>query len=115
MRSKIFDISIWEKSLEKEYRKREKERRNILKRSVKTLKAYFKGKGVKRVFLVGSILEEGRFYPFSDIDVVLDGLEEEYFKTLSELEDILERSVDLIEIEKCRFKNSLERKGLKII
>lgn len=27
---------------------------------------------------------EGRFYPFSDIDVAVDGLEEDYFKTLAE-------------------------------
>ncbi|MFN3533576.1 MAG: hypothetical protein ACK41Q_13885 [Candidatus Brocadia sp.] len=42
--------------------------------------------------------EEGKFYPFSDIDVVVDGLDEDYLKTLAELEEILERNVDLIEM-----------------
>ena len=115
MKAKTYDISLWERFLGEEYKEREKERRDILKISVKTLKAYFKGKDVKRVFLVGSILKKGCFYPFSDIDVAVDGLKEEYFKTLLELEDILKRNVDLIEIEKCRFKNSLERKGLKVL
>ncbi|GFP19926.1 hypothetical protein HKBW3S03_01430 [Candidatus Hakubella thermalkaliphila] len=112
---KTFDISLWEKAIEDEYKKREKERLKILQKSVKTLKTYFKGKGVRRVFLAGSILEEGRFYPFSDIDVVVDGLIEGYFKTLSELEELLERSVDLIELEECKFKDCIEKKGLKII
>lgn len=115
MKAKTYDISLWEKFLDEEYKEREKNRLDALTASVNALKSYFKGKDVKRVFLVGSILEEGGFYPFSDIDVAVDGLKEEYFKTLSELEDILERNVDLIEIEKCRFKESLERKGLKIL
>ncbi|GFP28108.1 hypothetical protein HKBW3S33_01525, partial [Candidatus Hakubella thermalkaliphila] len=51
----------------------------------------------------------------SDIDVVVDGPIEGYFKTLSELEELLERSVDLIELEKCKFKDCIEKKGLKII
>jgi len=47
--------------------------------------------------------------------VVVDGLEEEYFKTLTELEEMLERDVDLIELGKCRFKDSLEKRWLRII
>lgn len=112
---KTFDISIWEEMIEKGYKKREEERLKTLRKSVKILKDYFKGKRVKKVFLVGSILEEGRFYPFSDVDVAVEGLIEGYFKTLSEIEGLLERSVDLIELEKCRFKNAIERNGRRII
>lgn len=115
MKAKVYDISLWESSLDKEYDAREKERLAILKASVKALKGYFKGKDVKQVFLVGSILKKGGFYPFSDIDVAVCGLKEEYFKTLSGLDAVLGRNVDLIEIEECRFKDSLERKGLKVL
>lgn len=115
MKAKTYNISLWEKFLGEEYNDREKERLTILKASVKALKVYFKGKDVKRVFLVGSILKKGGFYPFSDIDVAVGGLNEEYFKTLLGLEDVLGRNVDLIEIEKCRFKDSLEREGLKVV
>lgn len=112
---KTFDISLWEKTIEKEYKKREEERLKTLKRCIKLLKDYFKDKRVERVFLVGSILEEGRFYPFSDVDVAVEGLKERYFKTLSEIEGLLERGVDLIELEKCRFKEAIERYGRRII
>ncbi|MFN3533690.1 MAG: nucleotidyltransferase family protein, partial [Candidatus Brocadia sp.] len=84
-------------------------------KTIESLKAYFKDKHVGKVILVGSVLEEGKFYPFSDIDVVVDGLEEDYLKTLAELEEILERDVDLIEMRKCKFKDSLLRKGMKIV
>lgn len=47
--------------------------------------------------------------------VDVDGLEEEYFKTLTELEEMLERDVDLIELGKCRLKDSFEKRGLRII
>ena len=115
MGSKTFDISIWEETIEKEFKKREEERLRALKKSKKVLKDYFKGKRVRKVYLVGSILEEGRFYPFSDIDVAVEGLIERYFKTLSEIEGLLERGVDLIELEKCRFKETIERNGIRII
>lgn len=115
MKSKTFDISLWEKSLEEDYHEREQQRLAMLKKTAKALKAYFKNKKVEMVFLVGSILEEGGFYSFSDIDVAADGFKEDYLKTLSELESILERNVDLIEMEKCRFKDSLIKRGFRIL
>lgn len=112
---KKIDLSLWNKRLDEEYNEREKKRVEALSRAIELLKAYFKDKPVEKVVLVGSILEEGRFFPFSDIDVVVDGLKEEYFKTLTELEELLERNIDLIELGKCRFKDSLEKRGLRII
>ena len=76
---------------------------------------YFKKKKLRRVFLVGSILEEGRFYPFSDIDVLVEGLCGDYLKTVTEMECLLNRTVDLIEGERCRFLISLEQKGRRIL
>ncbi len=112
---KKIDLSLLSKRLDDEYEERERRRIETLKKTIELLKAYFKDKHVGKVILVGSVLMEGRFYPFSDIDVVVDGLEEDYLKTLTELEDILERDVDLIEMKKCRFKDSFARKGLKIV
>lgn len=112
---KKIDLSLWNKRLDEEYNEREKKRVEMLIRAIELLKVYFKDKAVEKVVLVGSVLEEGRFYPFSDIDVAVDGLEEDYFKTLTELEEILERNVDLIEMRKCKFMDSLEKKGLKIV
>lgn len=109
------DLSLLSKRLDEEYEERERRRRETLKKTIESLKTYFKDKHIGKVILVGSVLTEGRFYPFSDIDVAVDGLEEDYFETLTELEEILERDVDLIEMRKCKFKDSLVKKGLKIV
>jgi len=65
--------------------------------------------------LTGSILREGKYYPFSDLDIAVEGLQEDYFKTLVQLEDLLDRNVDLIELESCRFSQEIQERGLKIL
>jgi predicted nucleotidyltransferase len=113
--SKAFDLSLWEEAIRLEHAEREKERLTILNRAETLLADYFKNKKVHRAFLVGSILEEGNFYPFSDIDVLVEGLRGDYFKTVTEVEGLLNRTVDVIEGERCRFIISLEQKGRRIV
>jgi len=110
-----FDTSLWERIIEKRYEDREKKRQEILQALIKNLKDYFKDKKVKKVYILGSILREGEFYEFSDIDIAVGGLEENYFRISAEIEDIVDRDIDLIELEKCRFSNNIERHGLRVI
>ncbi len=110
-----FDLSLWEESIRREYAEREKERLATLGRVETLLADYLIKKKVRRAFLVGSILEKGGFYPFSDIDVLVEGLRGDYLKTVTELEGLLNRTVDLIEGERCRFLLSLEQKGRRIL
>ncbi|GEM_PF-2538234 len=86
-----------------------------LETSISTLRVYFRDKKVDKVFLTGSILKEGRFHEHSDIDIAVDGLREDYFKTHTDLEDILKREVDLIELERCRFRELILQHGLRIV
>lgn len=113
--SKGYDLSLWEESIRREYAAREKERLATLGRVETLLADYLIKKKVRRAFLVGSILEEGGFYPFSDIDVLVEGLRGDYLKTVTELEGLLNRTVDVIEGERCRFLLSLEQKGRRIL
>ena len=110
-----FNISLWERAVELEYNEREKERVDTLKALISTLKDYFKHKNIKKVFIVGSILKEGMFFHFSDIDIAVEGLKEGYFRSLSELEDLLKRDVDIIELESCRFRDLIEKHGIRVI
>lgn len=109
------DIRLWEELKKGEASLREKERKKTLAETKGLLKKYFGDKRVNRVFLFGSILKKGDFYPFSDIDVVVDGLSERYFKTLCDLEEILGREVDLVEFESSRLKEAISKRGMKII
>lgn len=108
------DISRWEEKLAEEYRQRETARQEILAAAIAALAKYFRRKRVRRVYLIGSVLREGKYYPFSDLDIAVEGLEEDYFETLVQLEDLLDRNVDLIEMESCRFQQEIRERGLKI-
>lgn len=109
-----FDTSLWEEALSKRAEKREEHRKQLLDITKKKLYSYFKNKKVKSVYLMGSLLRPGQFYEFSDIDIAVDGLEEPYFQILRELEEILDRPVDIVELESCRFRQSIEAQGIKI-
>ncbi len=110
-----FDTSLWEKSLQEEYSRREQERLLVLAAVKGRVAAFFPGKRVKAVFLTGSLLQEGKFYAFSDVDIAVEGLEEDYFGVLAALEDLLDRTVDLIELESCRFGQAIRESGLRIL
>jgi predicted nucleotidyltransferase len=109
-----FDTSLWEASLAEQAKKREEHRQRLLATTKEGLYGYFMGKQVKSVYLVGSLLLPERFYEFSDIDVAVAGLQEPYFRILRELEELLNWSVDIIELEGCRFRRLLENQGFKI-
>jgi uncharacterized protein len=110
-----FDTSLWEKSLDEEYCRREQERLRVLAAVKDRVAAFFPGKLVQAVFLTGSLLQEGKFYHFSDVDIAVEGLEEDYFSVLAALEDLLDRQVDLIELESCRFGQAIRERSLRIL
>ena len=110
-----FDISLWEKILEEQYIQKEQKRQNILADLTKKLKAYFKEKNVKSVYLFGSILKEGCFYEFSDIDIAVEGLKEDYFQVCTEIERLIDFDIDLVEMEKCKFSDFIKKCGIELI
>lgn len=115
MRKAIFNDSLWVKIVEDKYNEKEYNRREILCKIKKILKDYFARTKVKKVYIIGSILEEGAFYDFSDIDIAVEGLEERYFKVSSELENLIGREVEIIELERCGFSDYLVKNGMRVI
>lgn len=110
----MFDISLWEEKLLKEKEERELRRKNLLKEIIPKLEEYFKDKKVERVYIFGSILKEDFFYDFSDVDIAVEGLKEDYFRIFSDLEDLVGRNIDLIELEYCKFKEDITKRGIRI-
>lgn len=112
----MFDTSTWDKLLQERAADREQMRQRTMAQAVETLRIYFATRKVKAVYLTGSILEEGKFLSCSDIDVAVEGLpEDEYLITLADLGYLLQRDVDLIEIEKCSFREHILHKGLRVL
>lgn len=109
-----FDISLWERLQKERYAQREKRRKLLLNEIVLKIKEFFRDRDVKSVYLFGSLLREGGFYEFSDIDIAVEGLKDDYFEVATEIEHFLDRDVDLVEMEKCRFRDYITKYGLKI-
>ncbi|MGB4644284.1 MAG: nucleotidyltransferase domain-containing protein [Dictyoglomaceae bacterium] len=110
----MFKPSLWEEKLVREYEERELKRKRVLEELIPKLKDYFKDKEVDKVFIFGSILREGLFYDFSDVDIACEGLKENYFRVFSELEDLVGRNIDLVELEYCRFREDILKRGIRI-
>ncbi len=110
----MFDTSLWEKIQEEKYKEKEKKRKEFLQKILINLRNYFSNKKVEEVYLIGSLTQEGMFSEFSDVDIAVKGLKEEFFKTICELEDLIERPIDLIEMEKCFFSERIKKEGIKI-
>lgn len=109
-----FDISLWERLNEERHAFREAMRLETLAKTIESLRSYFSNKKVDKVFITGSVLRECFFYDFSDIDIAVEGLKESYFITLSELEELLQRQVDLIELENSKISDSIKNKSIQI-
>ena len=110
-----FDDSLWIKIIEGKYAENEKKRLETLQDIAEKLRNRFTDNDFSSLYIVGSILKTGEFYDFSDIDIAVDGLRKDYFQVWAEIEEVTGRKIDLIEMEKCRFKESIKKYGLKII
>jgi predicted nucleotidyltransferase len=59
----------------------------------------FRSMGARRVFVFGSAVK-GRLRPESDVDLAVEGLPPAvYFKAVSKATDILDRPVDLVDLD----------------
>lgn len=112
---KTYDTSIWKNALARQKEKREVLRTTVLSNTIHTLQSYFSGKRVLAVYLCGSILRPGAFDEDSDIDIAVAGLQENTLRVSADLEELLNRDIDLIELEHCRFREAIEKEGMKIV
>ena len=114
---KIFDTSLFERCERERSLKKEEIRIERLKEAKYLLKEYFQNMPVTRVYLTGSIIQKNRFFRHSDIDIAVEGLDgKEYFRVFGDVEEILQTEhIDLIEIERCHFRDYIEKYGERII
>ena len=66
------------------------------------------------VYVFGSILTPGRFHEDSDVDLAFEGLSSaDYFRAKCHLENVLERPVDVLQIENHRLRDIISQKGVR--
>lgn len=112
-----FDASLARRSGREKHEKWETKRKRRLANVKVVVRSYFERKGVKSVYVTGSLTRPDAYRPTSDIDLAVEGLPpEEYLTTLAELQELLGTDwVDLIELERCRFRSRIEAEGVRIL
>ena len=111
-----FSTHIFEEIERQKLNNLEKTRQEILRHCIAELKKYFKTVQVKSLYITGSLITPYRFSTHSDIDIAAEGFPpDKYFLAIAELEEILSRKVEIIELENCRFAQKIIDTGLKII
>jgi predicted nucleotidyltransferase len=94
----------------------EKKRLEVLEQTIKEVKGVFSNSNVTEVYLTGSIINSYKFSSRSDIDIAVKGLPAiDYFPILSKLEESLLRTIEIIELENCRFSDKIINTGLRVI
>ena len=94
----------------------EKKRRQILEQTIIEIRRVFNNSNVQEVYITGSIIIPYKFTSHSDIDIAVRGLSAvDYFPVLSRLEECLLRTIEIIELEKCRFSDKIISIGLRVI
>ena len=99
---------------EEERNKQEEERKVLLEKAISTLKEIFQNSSVE-VYLVGSITRPFAFSSYSDIDVVLKNYTGDRFDCWTDLEEKMERPVEVILFETCHFKEFVLENGIKVV
>lgn len=93
---------------------KEQKRLEVLANCQSYLKKRFSPEGIE-VYLVGSITRPYEFRSDSDIDIVLKGYIGDRFEIWTELEEALNRRIEVILFESCHFKDHVIQHGIKVV
>ena len=65
-------------------------------------------------YIFGSVAQKGKFRRNSDIDIAVSGLNSlEHYAFTGDISELIEKRVDVVLLEECRFAGSIKEKGLK--
>lgn len=111
-----FSTSLLYEIEESRKKELEKKRHEILEQTIIEIKSVFNNSNVREVYITGSIVIPYKFTSRSDIDIAVKGLSAvDYFPILSKLEESLLRTIEIIELENCRFSDKIISIGLRVI
>lgn len=106
-------IENLKKIAEERVDEQEKNRLFVLNKVIETVKNYFDGTPVE-VFVIGSLIQPGKFRSDSDVDLVLKNFSGDRFDVWTFLEKQIPRKVEVILYENCSFKDHIDKFGLRI-
>lgn len=104
---------LLEKYLREIEKKKEFKRKELLNKTLKALEELSKEFLFKEAYIFGSIIKEKKFYYDSDIDIAVSGLkDEDFFRFMARLYDILGREVEVVQLEEHPFKDKIIKEAV---
>jgi len=104
----------WHKSIIKRQADQEEMRIALIEQINRVLSKLEKKYYWDEAYLFGSVAQKGKFRRNSDIDIAVSGLNSlEHYAFTGEISELLDKRVDVVLLEECRFAKSIKKKGLK--
>jgi predicted nucleotidyltransferase len=106
--------SLWLQSARQQEKDRERTRNRVLRELDEALETLAEQYTWETLYVFGSLIKEGGFTPGSDVDIVLGGLNKfDYYAFVGDISSLMNRTVDVINLEECPFVNSVISRGVK--
>jgi len=106
--------SVWYQGRQRKYHQLEQARLNTIDAIKKALNHLEERYTWDDAYIFGSVVGEGRYKSASDVDIALSGLDTlDYFAFIGDISELLNKRVDVVRLEECRFSQSIISKGIK--
>jgi len=109
-----FSYSLWLQSARQQEKERERTRKRVLRELDEALETLAERYTWETLYIFGSLIKEGGFTPGSDVDIALGGLNKfDYYAFVGDISSIMNRTVDVINLEECPLINSVISRGVR--
>ena len=107
-----FDTYLLDRALADRKRQYEQQRLATLAQVKHWLEEQGPKYGIDHAYIFGSLTQPYRFTPRSDVDVAVEPLPpDQFFAAMAALSETVERSVDLVDLLKCPFRDRIRQLG----
>jgi len=92
----------------------EKERQNLLNKTIDWLDKYASQYGIEQAYIFGSLTCQNQFTHESDIDMAIEITNEDnFFSVMGSISEATGREVDIIPLNNCHFAHRIRERGIK--
>ena len=105
---------VWHQKRQRKYHQFEQARLNSLEAIDEALNQLVKRYTWDEAYIFGSVASKGRYKSGSDVDIALSGLDTlDYFAFIGDISELMNKQVDVVRLEECRFSQSIISKSIK--
>ena len=105
---------VWHQRRQKKYQQKEQTRLNTIDAIKKALNHLEERYTWDDAYIFGSVASTGRYGSTSDVDIAVSGLDTlDYYAFIGDISELLNKRVDVVRLEECRFAQSIISKGIK--